>query len=348
LAFARIAGIAFCRFAHAYEVIEMKRREFIAGLGGVAAWSLAAHAQPASVPRIGILRVAGPTSDKTVEEMRQGLRDLGHVEGRTFVIEHRWPQDGRLEQMPELAAELVRLRVAVIVANGPQGIQAAKDATKIIPIVMGRMDDADAHGFVTNYSRPDGNITGMSFPGGEITTKWLQVLKGILPQGAYIAALWDAGGTSHQVRLIREAARSTGVDLKLLPVRSPDDFAQAFAAAKEGGAQGLVILGSPVFTNQLVPLAELTVAQQLAAIYYYREFAVAGGLLSYGPTETDPSFSFRRVAYFVAQLLRGVKPGDLPVEQPTRFNLTINRNAANSLGLTIPETLLATADEVIQ
>jgi hypothetical protein len=139
LAFARIAGIAFCRFAHAYEVIEMKRREFIAGLGGVAAWSLAAHAQPASVPRIGILRVAGPTSDKTVEEMRQGLRDLGHVEGRTFVIEHRWPQDGRLEQMPELAAELVRLRVAVIVANGPQGIQAAKDATKIIPIVMGRM-----------------------------------------------------------------------------------------------------------------------------------------------------------------------------------------------------------------
>jgi putative tryptophan/tyrosine transport system substrate-binding protein len=150
----------------------MRRREFITGLGSAAAtWPLAASAQPASVPRIGILRVAGPTSDKTVEEMRQGLRDLGHVEGRTFVIEHRWPQDGRLERMPELAAELVRLQVAVIVANGPQGIQAAKDATKTIPIVMGRMDDANAHGFLTNYSRPDGNITGMSFPGGEITTK---------------------------------------------------------------------------------------------------------------------------------------------------------------------------------
>jgi putative ABC transport system substrate-binding protein len=327
----------------------MRRREFITGFGSAAAtWPLAARAQPASAPRIGILRVAGPTSDKTVEEMRQGLRDLGHLEGRTFVIEHRWPQDGRLERLPELAAELVRLRVAVIVANGPQCIQAAKDATKTIPIVMGRMDDADAHGFVTNYSRPDGNITGMSFPGGEITTKWLQMLKEILPQGAHIAALWDVGGTSHQVRLLGEAARSTGIDLKLLPVRGPDDFAQAFEAAKEGGAQGLLILGSPVFTNQLVPLAELTVAQRWAGIYYYREFAEAGGLLSYGPTETDPSFSFRRVAYFVDQLVRGVKPGDLPVEQPTKFDLVINLKTAKGLGLTIPETLLATADEVIE
>jgi putative tryptophan/tyrosine transport system substrate-binding protein len=327
----------------------MRRREFITGLGSAAAtWPLAARAQPGSVPRIGVLRVAGPTSDDLVEEMRQGLRDLGHVEGRTFVIEYRWPQDGRLERLPELAAELVRLRATVIVANGPQGIQAAKDATKTIPIVMGRMDDADAHGFVTNYSRPNGNITGMSFPGGEITTKWLQMLKEILPQAAHIAALWDIGGTSHQVRLIGEAARSMGVDLNLLPVRGPDDFAQAFDAAKQGGAQGLVILASPIMSSHMVPLAKLTVAQRLAAIYLYREFAEAGGLMSYGPTDTDASFSFRRVAYFVDKLLRGAKPGDLPVEQPTRFHLTINRNAADVLGLTIPPHFYTFADQVIE
>jgi len=327
----------------------MERREFITFLGGAAAaWPLAAGAQPASVPRIGVLRVAGPALDNFVVELRQEMRDLGHVEGRGFVIEYRWPQDGRLERLPELAAELVRLRVAVIVAFGPQPIQAAKDATKTIPIVMGRMDDADAHGFVTNYSRPEGNITGMSFPGGEISTKWLQMLKEIMPQGAHIGALWDAGGTSHQVRLIGEAARSMGVDLNILPIRGPDDFVQAFAAAKQGGAQGLVILASPVMSSQMVPLAKLTVEHRLAASYLYREFAEAGGLLSYGPTEADPSFSYRHVAYFVDRLLRGAKASDLPVEQPTRFHFTINRNTAEALGLTIPPHLYIFADEVIE
>jgi putative tryptophan/tyrosine transport system substrate-binding protein len=326
----------------------MKRRDFVTLLGGVGAWPLVARAQPASVPRIGVLRVAGPALDNFVAELRQGMRDLGHVEGRSFVIEYRWPQDGRLERLPELAAELVRLRVAVIVALGPQPIQAAKDATKTIPIVMGRMDDADVHGFVTNYARPEGNITGMSLPSGEISTKWLQMLKEILPQGARIAALWDVGGTSNQVRMIREAARIMGVDLDILPVRGPDDFAQAFAAAKQGGVQGLVILGSPVMSSQMVPLAKLTVAHRLAASYLYREFAEVGGLLGYGPTETDPNFAYRRVAYFVDQLLHGAKPGDLPVEQPSRYHLTINRNTADALGLTIPPHLYIFADEVIE
>ena len=168
------------------------RRKFITLLGGaVAAWPLSAGAQQADIPRIGVLRVAGPGTEKFVDEFRQGLRDLGHVEGRTFVIEYRRPQDGRPEGLRELAAELIRLPVAVIVANGPQAIQVAKDATRTIPIVMGRVDDADVHGFVTNYARPDGNITGMSFPTGEISTKWLQLLKELLPQGARIAALWD-------------------------------------------------------------------------------------------------------------------------------------------------------------
>jgi putative ABC transport system substrate-binding protein len=325
------------------------RRQFITLLGGAAtAWPLAARAQPASVARIGVLRVAGQAVDNFVVELRQGMRDLGHVEGRSFVIEYRWPQDGRLERLPELAAELVRMRVAVIVALGPQPIQAAKDATKTIPIVMGRMDDADAHGFVTNYARPEGNITGMSLPSGEISTKWLQMLKEILPQGARIAALWDAGGTSNQVRMIGEAARVMGVDLDILPARGPDDFAQAFAAAKQAGAQGLVILASPVMSSQRVLLAKLTVEHRLAASYLYREFAEAGGLLGYGPTETDPNFAYRRVAYFVDQLLHGAKPGDLPVEQPARYHLTINRNTADALGLIIPPHLYIFADEVIE
>jgi putative ABC transport system substrate-binding protein len=325
------------------------RRNFIALLGSAAvAWPLGARAQPASVPRIGVLQVAGPALGNFVVELQQGMRDLGHVEGRSFVIEYRWPEDGRLERLPELAAELVRLRVAVIVALGPQPIQAAKDATKTIPIVMGRMDDADAHGFVTNYARPEGNITGMSLPSGEISTKWLQMLKEILPRGARIAALWDAGGTSNQVRMIGEAARIMGVDLEILPARGPDDFAQAFSVAKQAGARGLVILGSPVMSSQQPLLAKLATAHRLAAIYTYREFAEAGGLLSYGPTETDPNFAYRRAAYFVDQLLRGAKPGDLPVEQPARFHFVINRNTADALGLTIPPHLYIFADEVIE
>jgi putative ABC transport system substrate-binding protein len=332
----------------------MKRREFITLLGAsAAAWPRAARAQrPASLPRIGILRVADPAlADVTRDfaaELRQGLRDLGHVEGRSFVIENRWPRDDRLEQLPELAADLVRLPVAVIVALGPQTIQAAMDATRAIPIVMGRMDDADAHGFVTNYARPEGNVTGMSLPSGELVTKWLQMLKEILPQGARIAALWDTGGTSNQVRTIRDAARILSVDLDILSARGRDDFAQAFAAATQSGARGIAILGSPVMTSQLRPLAELTVTHGLAAIYTYRDFAVAGGLLSYGPTETDPNFAYRRTAYFVDQLLRGAKPSDLPVEQPARYHLTINRNTADALGLTIPPHLYIFADEVIE
>lgn len=327
----------------------MKRRQFITLLGGATAgWPLGTHAQQADIPRIGVLRVAGPGTEKFVDEFRQGLRDLGHVEGRTFVIEYRRPQDGRPEGLRELAAELIRLPVAVIVANGPQAIQVAKDATRTIPIVMGRVDDADVHGFVTNYARPDGNITGMSFPTGEISTKWLQLLKELLPQGARIAALWDVNAASHQVRLIAEAARVMGVDLNILPATGPEDFAPIFDRAKQAGAQGLVILGSPVMTSQLIPLAKLTMVHRLAAIYLYREFPEAGGLVSYGPTESDSSFAYRRVAYFVDQLLRGVKPGSLPVEQPTRFELVINLKTAKALSLEVPPSLLATADWVIE
>jgi ABC-type uncharacterized transport system substrate-binding protein len=323
------------------------RREIIALLGGAAAWPLAAGAQQLHIPRIGVLRVAGPVNQPAIEGLRQGLRDLGYVDGQNIAIEFR-SGEGGIERLPELAAELVRLRCAVIVAYGPQAIQAAKDATATIPIIMGRMDDADAHGFVTNYARPSGNITGLSFQSGDLSTKWLELLKDILPTGRRIAALWDVAGTSHQVRLIEQAAQTVSVSLTVLPVRGQAEFADAFNRVKQAGVVGLVILASPVMTYEMVHLAELALKHVLPASYMYREFAAAGGLLSYGPRETDASFSWHRAAYFVDKILRGAKPSELPVEQPTRFYLTLNLKTAKALSLTVPDKLLVAADEVIE
>jgi putative tryptophan/tyrosine transport system substrate-binding protein len=221
-----------------------------------AAGPFAARAQQVQILRIGVLRVAGPASQPAIEGLRQGLRDLGYVDGQDIAIEFR-SGEGGIKRLPELVAELVRLNCAVIVAYGPQAIQAAKDATATIPIIMGRMDDADAHGFVTNYSRPSGNITGLSFQSGELSTKWLELLKDILTPGGRIAALWDMAGTSHQVRLIEQAAQTVGVSLTVLPVRGRPEFADAFIMAKHAGAAGLVILASPVMTYEMVPLQNL-------------------------------------------------------------------------------------------
>jgi ABC-type uncharacterized transport system substrate-binding protein len=325
----------------------MKRREFITLLGGAAtsAWPLAARAQQATpdIPRVGFLAL--PNSG--MEEIRQGLRELGYIEGQNIAFEVLSVQ-GRLERLHELGVELVRHNVAVIVTDGPQSTQAARDATSTIPIVMARMDDADAQGFITNYSRPGGNVTGLSFQTGELSTKWLQLLREALPPGALIAALWDGTGTANQLRTIEQAARSVKVDLHTVEWRSPDDFAVAFAAIQNAGAKGVVILGSPVFSAQLIRLADLARTQRIAATYTYRAFVEAGGLISYGPLESDPSFSRRRAAYFVDKLLKGAKVAELPVEQPAKFYLAINLKTAKALGLEIPQTLLATADEVIE
>jgi putative ABC transport system substrate-binding protein len=223
---------------------------------------------------VGVLRVAGSASQPSHQDLLRGLRDLGYIEGQNVVIEFR-SAEGRLELLPELAAELVRLKVAVIVAYGPQTIQAAKDATTTIPIVMGRMDDADAHGFVSNFARPGGNITGMSFPSGELSTKWLEFLIEILSPGARFAALWDTSGTANQVQLTEQAARTVGVDLRILHVAGSRDFTAAFAAAKQSKTQGLLILGSPIMTSQMEALAKLALEHGLAAIYTHREFTQA-------------------------------------------------------------------------
>jgi putative ABC transport system substrate-binding protein len=328
----------------------MKRRAFIAFLGGAAtvplAWPPAARAQ--RVPHVGVLRPFGsPASDQAVEALRAGLHDLGYDEGRNIVLDIRY-SGNRPELLPALAAELAALKVNVIVTYGPAGTKAAKEASSTIPIVMGRMDDADAQGFVASLSHPGGNITGVSFQSGDLATKWFELLKEVLPPGARIAALWDSASTVNQTRLIEAAAHTVGVDLFRIDVREPGDFQSALETARKEGAKGIVLLASPMITGGMSKIAGIAAAQGLAAIYVYSAFARAGGLIGYGPSEADPSFSYRRAAFYVDKILKGGNPADIPVEQPTRFEFTINLKVAKTLGITIPATMLGRADEVIE
>jgi putative ABC transport system substrate-binding protein len=324
----------------------MKRREFIALLGGAVVVPYSARAQ--QIPHVGVLRPFGsPASDEAIAALRAGLHDLGYDEGRNIVLDIRYSSN-RPELLPALAAELVALKVNVIVTYGPAGTKAAKEASSTIPIVMGRMDDADAQGFVASLGHPGGNITGVSFQSGDLATKWFEILKEVLPPGTRIAALWDAGSTINQTRLIEAAARTVGVDLLRIDVRGPADFQPALETARKEGARGIVLLASPMITGGMTELAQLASVHGLAAIYVYAAFARAGGLIGYGPSESDPSFSYRRAAFYIDKILKGANPAEMPVEQPTRFELAINLKAAKALGITIPATMLGRADEVIE
>ncbi len=312
---------------------------------------LAAEAQPRTkIPRVGFLREVRQAEEPrfgSLEAFRHGLHDLGYVEGQNIFLEVRWSEE-RLDRLAELAAELVRRQVDVLVVHGTQGVRAARDATSTIPIVMARQDDAVEQGFVASLARPGGNITGLSFQTGELSGKWLELLKDALPSLAQVAVLWDAMGTEHQRRTLEQAAHAVGVHPQIFEVRSPDEFDGAVAAAHTARAEGLVILASPLMTYNIPRLAVLAAQQRLPAIYLNRRFAEAGGLLTYGPKESDPSWSFGRAAVFVDKILKGAKPEDLPVEQPTQFELVINLQTAQALGLTLPPTLLFQADEVIR
>jgi putative tryptophan/tyrosine transport system substrate-binding protein len=214
--------------------------------------------------------------------------------------------------------------------------------------VMARMDDADEHGFVTSLARPGGNITGMSYQTGELSGKLLALLKDAVPSLARVAVLWDATGTANQRRTLEHAAHAMGIHLHILEVRSPNDFDDVFAAAHTARAEGLVMLGSPLLSQHAPRLAALAAQHRLPAIYSNRGFAEAGGLMAYGPKESDPSWGERRAAVFVDKLLKGALPADLPVERPLRFDLVLNLKAAEALGLTMPPSLVFQADEVIQ
>jgi putative tryptophan/tyrosine transport system substrate-binding protein len=306
---------------------------------------LAAHAQSvAKTPRIGILNPAFDPHPP-LEAFRQGLHDLGYVEGHNIVLEYRFA-DGRFERLPELAAALVRLKVDVILAVGVPAVRAAQHATGTIPIVFPTASDPVGQGLVASLAQPGGNVTGVSFQDPELMGKRLELLRQVVPGVTRVAYLWDAALLN--ARALQEtetAARALGVQLLPVEVREPYPFDQAFATMAEAHADALITLPSTVFVSRRTQIVDLASKTRLPGIFPDRELADAGGLMSYGPSLTA---NYHRAATYVDKILKGAKPADLPVEQPTKFELVINLKTAKALGLTIPSVLLFQADKVIQ
>ena len=282
------------------------------------------------------------------EAFRQGLRDLGYIEGGNVVIESR-DAEGKLERLPALAAELVALKVDVIVAPSTPAALAAKQATRTLPIVFAAVADPVARGLVTSLARPGGNVTGSSNLAPELVGKRLEQLKQAVPGVNRVAVLWQpgiAGRTEKDmVNAAEVAAQALGVRLQFVEARGPADFDRAFSEMTGARAGALTLLGSGMFFIERRRLVDLAATNRLPAVYGLREYVDAGGLMSYGPNSAD---LYRRAATYVDRLLKGAKPGDLPIEQPTRFELVINLKTAKALGLTIPTSLLARADQVIE
>src|SRR5215813_4301968 len=329
----------------------MDRRAFITVVGAsILAGPLAAETQQAGkVPRMGFLSLTSP-SDRPplLDAFRQRLRELGWVEDQNIVIDYRYAQD-RVDRLPDLAAELVRLKVDLIVASaGTQAATAAKNATGTIPIVMIYVRDPVGTGLIASLARPGGNVTGVSGSAGlEMFAKQLELLKETVPKLRRVAILSNPDNAYHQlaIREVNIAARSLGVQLQLLEARGPNEFDGAFAAMAKERVGALLVVSDTIFNSHRTRLADLAARSRLPAAYGVRESVEAGGLMSYGPTLLD---SYRRAATYVDQILRGTKPAELPVEQPTTYELVINMKTGKALGLTIPPSLLQRADEVIQ
>jgi putative ABC transport system substrate-binding protein len=322
----------------------MKRRDFITLLGGaVAAWPAAARAQARKIPRIGVL---WPNPPATFDFMRQGLKDFGYVEGQNISFEFRWAE-GKLDQLPELAAELVRLQVDVIVTLAPQATLAAKHATQTIPIVFVAMGDPLASGVVASLARPGANLTGTTRMISEMTAKHVELLKETVSALSKLAVLWNPTNSSHRPALqaVDGAARSLSLQVLPFEVRAPAELDSIFAAISRERADGLLFIADPIFFIQLKRMADFAATNRLPAICNFIEFPKIGGLLGYAPSLPD---EFRHAASHIDKILKGAKPAELPVEQPTRFQLVINLKAAKALGLTIPPTFIARADEVIE
>jgi putative tryptophan/tyrosine transport system substrate-binding protein len=324
------------------------RRQFVGiAIPSLLAASLAAEAQQTGhVYRIGFLGTATPSlMSAWLTAFREGLRERGYVEGKNIVIEQRWGE-GKPERFPRLAAEIVKLKVDLILTSGPQAVRAVQHATTTIPIVMAVIENPVETGFVTSLARPGGNITGLSFQDSELVTRRLQLLKEVLPGVIRVGVLWNPTGDDRTtLKAVVGAATSLGLSLQILDVRVAEDLGQAFEAAKQKHAQALVQLASPLFAAHRKTMLDLSAKSRLPTTCQERTFVVDGCLMAYGPSFPE---MFRRAAYYVDRILKGAKPGDLPVEQPTRFELVINLKTAQALGLTIPQSLLQQADEVIQ
>lgn len=323
----------------------MRRRDLVTLLGGAAVgWPLAARAQQTKkIPRIGVL---WPNPPATFESMRQGLRDFGYVEGQNINFELRWAE-GKLDKLPELAAELVSLQVDVIVTLAPPATLAAKWATQSIPIVFVAMGDPLASGIVASLTRPGANLTGTTRMISEMSAKHVQLLKEAVPSLAKLAVLWNPANSSHQPALqaVHAVAQSLSLQVQPLEVRSPTELDSTFAAIMAERADGILFIADPIFFIHLNRMVDLVAAHRLAAICNFIEFPKLGGFMGYAPSLPD---EFRHAAGHIDKILKGANPADLPVQQPTTFQLVINLRTAKALGLNVPGTLIARADEVIE
>ena len=323
------------------------RRELLIAFSAIA-WAGAVRAQaPVKAPRIGLLSPFSP-SDTALwhQAFRLGLRDLGWVEGKNISIEYRYAE-GRSDRLPDLAADLVRLKVDVIVASTTADALAVQKATRAIPIVMAGAADPVASGLVESLARPGGNVTGLSPMTAELGGKRLELLKEVVPKLSRVAVLWNpqVAGSTLSWKELQLPARQLGVQLHSLEVRSPDDFDQAFEDATRARAGALFITSAPLMVMNLKRIGGLAAKSRLPSTYQWSEFADAGGLVTYG---TDRADLFRRAATYVDKILKGAKPGDLPIDRATRFELVINLKTAKALGITIPQSILVRADRVIE
>jgi putative ABC transport system substrate-binding protein len=327
----------------------VKRREFITLVGGAAAtWPVAARAQQPALPVIGFLNIASPRAFETfVAAFHRGLNAGGYVDGRNVTIEYRWAE-GDYDRLREQAADLVKRQVALIVATGGTTTAfVARNATKTIPILFISGANPVDQGLVSSFGRPDGNVTGVSVYTNELVGKRLQLMRELLPRAAKIAALGNPTGVIYELEAkdLQQAADAAGLQLLILEVTAKSGFEAAFALAGQQRSDGLFVSADAFFTAQRNQIIELAARHRLPAAYPWREYVMAGGLMSYGSSITE---AYRLIGEYASRLLNGAKPGDLPVQNPTKFELLINRKTAMALGLDLPWTLLALADEVIE
>jgi putative ABC transport system substrate-binding protein len=327
----------------------MNRRVFIAGLGGAAAWPLAARAQQPAMPVVGFLGTSSleKMGGSWLLDFKRGLADTGYVEDRNVAIEYRWADD-HYDRLPALAAELVRRRVAVLAAPGGPAALPAKAATTVIPVVFMIASDPVALGLVASLNRPRGNLTGVAYLNDEIAPKRLQLLHELIPAAKSIGMLVNpasAAGAAAQVKELQDAADRIGMRLTVANASNAIDLEEAFATFVRERVEAVQLGVDILFGNHIDQIVALATRSKIPAIYPWREFTAAGGLMNYGASIPD---AFRQVGVYTGQILKGAKPADLPVQRPIKLGFVINLKTAKALGLTIPETLLATADEVIQ
>jgi putative ABC transport system substrate-binding protein len=327
----------------------VKRREFIALLGGAASLPLAARAQGDRGRRVGLLQglaASDPEWKRRFGAFKQGLQELGWSEGRNVTFEVRFA-DARPERLPVLASELVEANVDVIVTNAAQPIEAARTATSTIPIVMASVGDALGAGYITSLARPGGNLTGLTLFSTDQSAKRLQLLKDIVPNLTRVAVLWNGNASGHRLQLqeMELAGPGLGIALQSFPIRGADQIDMNLRAAIRANAQAIVTMDDPLIQSQRARIVGFAMQERMPVMGEFKAVPEAGGLASYGPNQID---MWRRAALYVDKIFKGAKPADLPVEQPTKFEFVINLKTAKALGLEIPPTLLALADEVIE